>query len=116
MRWATDVPAPRSDHVGFTSFDAPFSPPPQIKYPWQVEYRWRPALQFGLQGFGELGPWDNWAPRKQQSHRAGPMISGSLPIGTTDAFKYQAAFLKGSVYGTRGTMFSMRLQYTYWLG
>lgn len=95
------------------TFHAPFSQPTQLKYQWQVKYRWRPALQFGLQGFGELGQWNNWAPRKQQSHRAGPMISGILPIGTTDSFRYQASFLKGSVYGTRGTMLSMQLQYAF---
>lgn len=94
-------------------FGAPGSGPVQLKYQWQVKYRWKPALQFGLQGFGELGNWDDWAPRKQQSHRVGPMISGTLPVGATDAFKYQAAFLKGSVYGTGASMFTVRLQYTF---
>jgi hypothetical protein len=94
-------------------FDTPTAQPTQLKYQWQAKYRWRPEFQFGLQGFGELGPWDNWAPRGRRSHRAGPMIAGSLPIGATDAFKYQAAFLKGSVYGTRGHMWSMRLQYVF---
>ncbi len=95
-------------------FDVPGgSGPTQLKYQWQAKYRWKPAFQFGLQGFGELGDWDRWAPRNRQSHRAGPMVSGTLPIGATDSFKYQAAFLKGSVYGSRGNMFSMRLQYVY---
>ena len=53
----------------------------RLKYQWQVKHRWRPALQFGLQGFAELGDWDHWAPRDQQSHRAGPAIFGSLPVG-----------------------------------
>ena len=95
------------------SFDVPGSPPTQLKYQWQVKYRWKPVFQFGLQGFGELGPWDDWAPRRNQSHRAGPMISGTLPIGATDAFKYQAAFLKGSIYGSPGHMWSVRLQYQF---
>ena len=95
------------------AFDAPGSQPTQLKYQWQVKYRWKPAFQFGFQGFGELGQWDDWAPRRQQSHRAGPMISGTrYPIGAT-SFKYRAAFLKGSVYGSHSHMWSMRLQYQF---
>lgn len=86
---------------------------PQLKYQWQVKYRWKPAFHFGLQGFGELGDWDQWLPGSQQSHRAGPMISGTFPLGATQAFKYEAAYLFGSTYGSPGNMFSMRLQYVF---
>ena len=95
------------------TFDRPVFKPTQLKYQWQVKYRWKPAFQFGLQGFGELGEWNHWAPRSRQSHRAGPMISGTLPLGATQEFEYQAAFLTGSIYGTRGHMLSMRLQYEF---
>lgn len=98
-------------------FERPFNRsvarPTQLKYQWQIKYRWKPAFQFGLQGFGELGEWDNWAPRKRQSHRAGPMLAGTLPLGQTQSLKYQAALLGGSIYGSAGTMFSMRLQYVF---
>ena len=98
-------------------FERPFSTPTaqstRLKYQWQAKYRWTSKFQFGLQGFGELGPWDHWAPRSQQSHRAGPMIAGTVPLGATDAFKYQAAFLTGSIYGQRGHMWSMQLQYVF---
>ncbi len=95
------------------NFDSVASTPTQLKYQWQAKYRWKPEFQFGLQGFGELGDWNHWAPRKQQSHRAGPMISGTVPVGATDAIKYQVALLSGSIYGTGGRMFSMRLQYVF---
>ena len=84
-----------------------------MKYQWQVRYRWKPPLQFGLQGFGELGPWDRWAPRDQQSHRAGPALFGTVPIGSRQSLSYQAAYLIGSIYGRHGDMFSMRAQYAY---
>lgn len=92
--------------------------PTQLKYQWQAKYRWRPMLQFGLQGFGEVGPWDHWASSQKQSHRAGPMISGTLPLpfgvfGGSDSIKYDAALLRGSIYGKHGQMFSMRLQYLF---
>jgi hypothetical protein len=85
----------------------------QLKYQWQAKYRWKPWLRFGLQGFGELGRWDDWLPREQQSHRAGPAISGSWMLGAEQALKYEAAYLFGSTYGSQGNMFSMRIQYVF---
>ena len=87
--------------------------PVQLKYQWQVNYRWRPAFQFGLQGFGEVGEWDRWLPSQRQSHRLGPVVSGTLAVGTPDALHYQFAYLDGKIYGRRGHMVSMRLNYTF---
>ena len=87
--------------------------PTRLKYQWQVKHRWRAAFQFGLQGFGELGEWDRWAPRERQSHRAGPAIFGSVPLGGQRSLIYQAAILKGQIYGTNGTMFSARMQLAF---
>ena len=87
--------------------------PTSLKYQWQIKQRWRPALQFGLQGFGELGEWDNWAPRDRQSHRAGPAVFGTLPLGTQRSLIYQAAILKGQVNGRNATMFSTRVQLAF---
>jgi hypothetical protein len=84
-----------------------------LKYQWQAKYRWKEGFHCGLQGFGELGDWNQWLPDNQQSHRAGPMISGTLPMGAARAFKYEAAYLFGSTYATPGNMFSMRLQYVF---
>ena len=84
-----------------------------LKYQWQAKYHWKPELHFGLQGFGELGDWNHWAPSKSQSHRIGPMISGTLPMGAARAFKYEAALLSGSIYGQHGHMFTTRLQYVF---
>jgi hypothetical protein len=95
------------------TFDADQSSPTQLKYQWQIKHRWKPALQFGLQGFGELGEWDHWAQRDQQSHRAGPAIFGKVALGEGQAVLYQAAVLFGSTYGLHGNMFSMRMQYVF---
>jgi len=87
--------------------------PVQLKYQWQVKYRWKPEFQFGLQGFGEVGEWDRWAPSSRQSHRLGPVVAGTLPLGSPDAFQYQFAYLDGRIYGRSGHMLSMRLQYAF---
>ena len=85
----------------------------QMKYQWQAKYRWRPLLQFGVQGFGELGDWRDWAPATQQSHRAGPALFGSVRVGNGQSILYQAVVLFGSTYGQNGTMFSTRVQYAF---
>jgi hypothetical protein len=48
----------------------------ELGYQWQVKYRWRPEFEFGLQGFGDMGPWNDWDPHDEQSHRVGPAIFG----------------------------------------
>jgi hypothetical protein len=85
----------------------------QMKYQWQVRHRWHPAFQFGLQGFGELGEWDNWAPRKQQSHRAGPVVAGVVHLGQSQELKYEFAYLAGKVFATPAKTFVMRVQYEF---
>ena len=85
----------------------------QMKYQWQTKYRWKPMLELGLQGFGELGDWDHWASRDQQSHRVGPALFGSVHVGKEFSIKYQAAYLIGSIYGRHGYMFTSRVQYLF---
>ena len=84
----------------------------QMKYQWQLKYRFFQQLHLGLQGFGELGDWDHWAPRSAQSHRAGPVVSGVLPIGA-QSLKYEASFLSGSIFAEHAKTFSMRVQYVF---
>ena len=87
--------------------------PTQMKYQWQVRYHWVPLLNVGLQGFGELGAWDDWSARADQSHRAGPALFGTWRLADGHALQYQAALLFGSTYGQNSRMFSMRVQYGF---
>jgi hypothetical protein len=92
------------------------APPIELKYQWQVRHRWQPWLNFGAQGFGELGRWDHWNEGGKQSHRAGPAVFGHLDLGQSgerNALLYQAAYLLGTIYNARGHMFTMRLQYAF---
>ena len=85
----------------------------QMKYQWQVKYRWRPQFAFGLQGFGELGQWNDWASHDLQSHRIGPAVFGVLPLGNGQALKYEAAYFIGSIYTQNAKVFSARVQYAF---
>lgn len=85
----------------------------QMKYQWQLRHRWKPWLHLGLQGFGELGPWNRWLPHDQQSHRAGPALFGTARVDDRQALLVQAAYLYGSIYGRDGRMFTLRAQYVF---
>lgn len=87
--------------------------PTALKYQWQIRHRLKPGWQAGLQGFGELGPWDDWLPASRQSHRGGPAIYAQLQGEGSRVTEVQAAMLVGRTYGRSGHMFSMRLATSY---
>ena len=86
--------------------------PTELSYEWQLRYRWNRWLHFGAQGFGELGPWDDWLPQDQQSHRAGPALFGTVPLGPGKV-NWQVAYLAGKIDARRGNMFTMRVKYDF---
>ncbi|HXU65858.1 MAG TPA: hypothetical protein VN707_00730 [Casimicrobiaceae bacterium] len=65
----------------------------ELGYQWQLKYRWRPAFEFGAQGFGEVGPWNDWAPAHEQAHVLGPAIFGKVGLGGRQVVRYDAALL-----------------------
>jgi len=85
----------------------------RLQYQWQAKYRWRSGWHLGVQGFGEVGVWDDVSARAQQSHRAGPVVSSTRLLGEGRALKVDAAVLKGSTFARQGTMFSLRARYVF---
>jgi hypothetical protein len=68
-------------------------------YQAQLKYRYRQSFEFGVQGFGDLGPWYHWSPLEQQTHRMGPAIFGKIPLGGRRIVYYNAGWLFGLVPG-----------------
>lgn len=68
----------------------------EIGYQWQAKYRWRPELEWGMQGFGEMGTWNHWDGADQQNHRLGPALFGKLALGNHQALRYDVAWLFGA--------------------
>ena len=52
-------------------------------------------IDFGAQGFGDMGHWNHLAPTNEQSHRAGPALFGKHPLGGAQAIVWNAALLFG---------------------
>lgn len=67
----------------------------ELGYQWQVRYLAAGNIDFGLQGFGELGRWNHWNSANEQNHRLGPAVFGKVNLGGRHVIKYNAAVLFG---------------------
>lgn len=85
----------------------------ELGYQWQLKYRWRPQFEFGAQGFGSLGPWNDWSPSSAQSHVAGPAIFGRIRVAERQAIKYNAAWLFGMGKGSPRHTLRMQAEYEF---
>lgn len=87
--------------------------PAQLQYQWQGKYRYRPEIEFGAQGFGEVGPWNHWAPSSEQAHIAGPAIFGKFALGNKQVLKYNAAMLFGLNQAAPRNTFRLQTEYEF---
>jgi hypothetical protein len=65
----------------------------ELDYRWQLRWRGREALEWGMQGFGELGTLDHLG--EGDWHSAGPALFGSRRLSGHDRLRYNAAVLAG---------------------
>ncbi|OYW38857.1 MAG: hypothetical protein B7Z35_05880 [Hydrogenophilales bacterium 12-61-10] len=82
-------------------------------YQWQAKYRWHKEFEFGLQGFGETGEWDDWAQSDEQEYKMGPAIFGKVQAGDHAAIKYNAAWLIGMTDATPDNTFRVQVEYEF---
>jgi hypothetical protein len=82
----------------------------ELGYQWQLKYRWRQSLEFGLQGFGDVGNWNDWEPKSQQPHVAGPALLGRIGLGGRHAIKYNAGLLFGLTDGAPRKTFRLQAE------
>jgi hypothetical protein len=85
----------------------------EISYQWQAKYRWQPAFEFGAQGFGEMGKWNDWNSASSQNHRLGPAVFGKFVVGNKQAIKYNVAWLFGVSDAAPNNTFRMQIEYEF---
>ena len=85
----------------------------ELGYQWQVRYRWRPEFEFGVQGFGDVGPWNHWEPGSEQSHLLGPLLYGEIKVGQRHAIKYNAGLLFGLTDGSPRNRLRLQAEYEF---
>jgi hypothetical protein len=86
------------------------STPMQFGFQFQAKYRWRREAEFGMQGFGELGPWNHWAASNAQSQRFGPAFFGKMQIREHQTVRYNTAWLLGTTSGAPKRSFRLQLE------
>jgi len=82
-------------------------------YQWQVKYRWQEALEFGAQGIGEVGKWNDWDRHDEQKHRIGPAVFGKVGLGGHQAIRYNAAWLIGVSDAAENSTLRMQVEYEF---
>lgn len=85
----------------------------ELGYQWQLKYRWRPEFEFGLQGFGDVGPWNKWEPKSAQPHVAGPAAFGRIKVGQRQTIKYNAGLLFGLTDSAPRNTFRLQAEYEF---
>lgn len=84
-----------------------------LAYQYQLKYRWKSVIEFGIQGLGEVGKWDNWSRRDEQNHRIGPAVFGKIALGHRQAIKYNAAWLFGASAAAPNHTLRTQLEYEF---
>ena len=83
-----------------------------LGYQWQAKTLVARGVELGAQGFGSMGPWNDWAPASGQEHTLGPAI-----FLKTNAFggpiRLDAALLFGVGAGSPKNVLRLRLQHEF---
>jgi hypothetical protein len=85
----------------------------ELSYQWQAKYRWKQELEFGLQGFGDVGSFNHWDAVTDASHRMGPAVFGLYKLGNRRAIRYNAAFLVGTSGNAPNQTFRAQVEYEF---
>jgi FTR1 family protein len=67
----------------------------KLGYAWQYKWLGKPSLEFGIEGYGDLGAVSNWDPSSKQLHQVGPSLFGKIKTAPGHAWQYQAGLLFG---------------------
>lgn len=85
----------------------------EMGYQWQLKYRWQPNFEYGLQGFGDMGPTSHLSSRDEQSHTLGPAFFGRVRTGQHEFIKYNAGVLFGATDGSPRTTFRLQAEFEF---
>jgi len=83
----------------------------ELAYAWQVLWLHREAMNFGIEGYGELGEASHWKPADEQEHQVGPVLSGKFGTAGHHGWKYRVALLAGLTSDTPDATLAAALEY-----
>lgn len=85
----------------------------ELQYQAQALYGLAGGYGVGVQAFGDLGPWNHWLPRDEQSHRIGPAFYGKVKLGGRQQIKYNAAWLFGASKAAPDNQLRVQAEYEF---
>ena len=84
----------------------------KLEYAWASRWRLKPYFQPGFEAFGEAGEFKDLPAVREQEHKIGPAIMGTIPLGVGPGkLHYEAAYLFGLTEGTPDGAFRWLLEY-----
>ncbi len=81
-----------------------------LGYAWRTKYRYRQALEFAVEAYGEFGEIRGFKRWSDQEHVVGPVILGKLNLGTAMNLKYEAGYLFGITGNSPGGRLKWNLE------
>jgi len=81
----------------------------ELGYSWQWKHRGNPHAEFGLQGFGDLGPVGHLG--EEHEFKLGPALFGTARLPSGHKLKYDGAVLFGATDGVADTTVRFQLEY-----
>jgi hypothetical protein len=87
--------------------------PTHLNYQYQLKYRYKPAFELGLQGFGGVGQWDKWSKGNEAQHNIGPAVFGKLHLGGKNMIAYNVAWLRATTTSTPNNTLRMQMEYEF---
>ena len=87
--------------------------PLELGYQLQARYPVARYFDVGVQALGDMGKWNHWEPKDEQSHRIGPAIFGKVKLGGREAIVYNAALLFGASDGAPRQTFRLQAEYEF---
>jgi hypothetical protein len=85
----------------------------ELLYQLQLKYRNSEQLEWGVQGLGNVGRWNQWNPSGQQEFKVGPALFGKIRTGTKEAIKWNAGLLVGTTNVTAKTTLRLQAEYEF---
>jgi hypothetical protein len=79
----------------------------------QLKYRNSEQLEWGVQGFGNVGRWNQWNSSGQQEFKIGPALFGKVRTGLKEAVKWNAGLMAGTTSVTPKMTLRFQAEYEF---
>jgi hypothetical protein len=83
----------------------------QLSYGWQYLWLGNPAYRFALEGYGQVGDVNHWAPAQEQTHQIGPALVGKVRTSEDSGYEYNVGVFWGVTQATPDRALMASIEY-----